>query len=220
MNPARQTRSIRVLLAPGESRSGRLLAHALENEASIDFMGVCETARDTLQSVRELSPDVLLLDWDLPGADIRFLLRQLRKRQDLRTVLLTGRVFAQDLVDAVALGAAGALAPDSRAEILVKCIHLVAAGEYWFQRRLTRVFIDSIPDTPETDDRDRVTDERLTPRETDVMQAVARGKTNREIAEELGMSEHTVKQHLKRVFGKLEVSSRVELVLRVTGHSR
>lgn len=210
----------RVYLATSDSRFARGFERALDSEEFVELVGTSRTARDMLQSVRELGPDILLLDWDLPDVDVLFLLRQLRKRQDLRTILLTSDVEGGTLTEAVALGAAGALNLRTPTDVLVKCVRGVFAGEYWFPRDVTRTLLDAIPDTGEKPEPGANADARLTPRETDVMQAVARGKTNREIAEELKMSEHTVKQHLKRVFGKLEVSSRVELVLRVAGRGR
>jgi two-component system nitrate/nitrite response regulator NarL len=182
---------------------------------------MCQMARETLECVRELAPDVLLLDWELPDTDILFLLRQLRRRQETHTVLLVDGVRSEDLTDAASLGASAALDRNVDAGVVVRCVHSVVEGEYWFQRGLTRALLDAVPDAPKAGRAGMANaGGRLTPRETDVMQAVARGKTNREIAGELKLSEHTVKQHLKQVFGKLDVSSRVELVLRIAKPSR
>lgn len=220
MDQVNGAEAIRVLLALGPmSHRAHSMGVRLDDQHGIEVAGTARTARETLQSVRELSPDVLLLSWNLQDTDILFLLRQLRKRHETRTVLLiAGEASAEDLTGAVSLGAAGALNEDVDPDTLVRCIRAVVDGEYWFQRDLTRSLLDSISESesgaelPATELRDP----RLTPRETDVIRALARGQTNREIASALGMSEHTVKQHLKSVFGKLGVSSRVELVLRMT----
>lgn len=209
--------AIRVLLALGTANQrAHSLGDWLEDQPGIEIAGTSRTGRETIQCVRELGPDVLLLNWDLPDSDILFLLRQLRKRHETRTVLLIGDVSFEDLIGAVSLGAAGALDQAVDPETLARCIRAVVEGEYWFQRGLTRSLLDSISRPVVEAAPAESPDPRLTPRETDVMRALARGQTNREIASSLGMSEHTVKQHLKSVFGKLGVSSRVELVLRVT----
>jgi two-component system nitrate/nitrite response regulator NarL len=204
----------RVLLAVADRQFGRSLARDFEQDPSVELIGVCQTARDALRSVRDLWPDVLLVDWDLPDSDAFFLLKQL-KQQDIRTVLLIRGVGRPELTEAVSLGAAGALDRAVDPQIMVRCLHAVLDGEFWFQRDLTRALLASMPEQAEERGHPREAGSRLTPRERDVMRGVARGKTNREIAEELKVSEYTVKQHLKQVFGKLRVSSRVELVLRI-----
>lgn len=217
MDQANGAEAIRVLLALGPtSHRAHNLGVWLDDQDGIEVTGTSRTARETMQSVREVGPHVLLLSWDLPDTDILFLLRQLRKRYDTRTVLLVDDVSDEQLTGAVSLGAAGALDQAVDPETLVRCIRAVVDGEYWFQRDLTRSLLDSISESGVEPAATESPDPRLTPRETDVMRALARGQTNREIASSLGMSEHTVKQHLKSVFGKLGVSSRVELVLRMT----
>jgi len=214
------TDTIRVLLAVGSSREAGWLPGAFEDKDSIEIVGVLENAREVLQGARERDPHVLVLSWDLPDIEPLFLLRQLRRLPQLRTVLLIGDVEPEVLTSAVSLGAAAALDSAVGPEVLSRCIRSVVDGEYWFGRDLTRTFVESIADGQSRPSPVADTYSRLTPRETDVMQAAARGKTNREIARELKLSEHTVKQHLKQVFGKLEVSSRVELVLRVARSGR
>ena len=206
----------RVLLAIEDPDVSHPMARALGDEPSIEVVGVRKTAGDAVRVVRSLKPDVAVLSSELPDMDVLALLKQLSKRRATHTILLVSDVANEDLTQAVLLGAAGALDRGVSARVLVKCIQSVVDGEYWFPRELTRALVESMREGSGPK-RARVVDltERLTPRETDVMQAAARGKTNREIAEELRMSEHTVKQHLKQVFGKLHVSSRVELVLRV-----
>jgi two-component system nitrate/nitrite response regulator NarL len=205
---------IRVLLAIGEAGLARSILRDLQGAGILDVVGSVDTAREALVAIREFGPDVLLLGQDLPDADAAVMLRQLRKRPDVRTVLVTSNASDDDLTEAASLGAVGVLEGRFSRELLLKCLRAIVEGEFWFSRGLTRALVDSIPDEPPAGGHLPGSD-LLTPRETDVMQAAARGKSNREIARELRVSEHTVKQHLKQVFGKLEVSSRVELVLRV-----
>lgn len=185
---------------------------------SVRVVGTCRSGQEGLSEVTALNPDIVLVSWHLPDMGCLAFLKQLQKKPHVRTVVLAEHARAQDLTDAVALGAAGALHLPLQPGILLKCLRGVVRGEYWFRRNLTRMLIDTLPKRAASPYAATQLDTLpLTSRETDVTRGVTRGKTNREIARELKISEHTVKQHLKQVFDKLRVSSRVELVLRIAG---
>jgi DNA-binding NarL/FixJ family response regulator len=144
------------------------------------------------------------------------LLRRLPPASDLKVILLTEEKDPDVLVRALILGARGVLSRGARPESVLRGARAVLAGELWFPRGVTRALRDQI--LARTEPRQLVAGlgHALTPREADVVGGVSRGRANREIAAELGISVQTVRHHLKAIFGKVHVSSRLELALLVT----
>jgi DNA-binding NarL/FixJ family response regulator len=102
--------------------------------------------------------------------------------------------------------------------MLCKCIHCVSRGEVWVNNRQMNYVLDALSDVPTLRVINSVGRSLLTPREEQVVALVADGLTNRGVASELGLSEHTIKKYLLRIFDKVGISSRVELVLYAMSH--
>ncbi len=162
-----------------------------------------------LKALAAASPDILILDIQMPERGGIEVLRELRARRDMRpVVLLTGTLNDQRLIDAVQLGANGIILKAGTQKHLVECLDAVRAGQRWIEPALLQRALDlamaGAPDNPFN---------KLTPRERSIVELVAEGDRNREIAERLAMSESTVKLHLHRIFDKLGVTNRTELAL-------
>lgn len=202
-----------IVLADSRGTVRDHLAQTIRDQRDMRVLGSYETIQETWQSIRRSRPQILLLDWRLPDAGAMTLLRRLSPGPDLNVIVLTEERRPEVLARAMILGARGAISRAARPQTVLRCARAVLNGELWFPRAVTRALRDHIlssaagtQDVPSVDDR-------LTPREADVVREIAQGLRNAEIACELGISVLTVRHHLKAVFAKLNVSSRLELAL-------
>jgi DNA-binding NarL/FixJ family response regulator len=180
-------------------------------QAQPDFAVVarCQDGPDALRAVREHRPDVLVLDVRMPGQDGLAVLREIRREEiPTRVVLLTAEVDEREALEAVRLGARGLVLKEMAPQMLVECVRKVVLGEQWIERRsLTRALDALLRRESGLRDVSAV----LTPREIEIVRLVAKGLRNQAIAEQLRISEGTVKVHLHNIYEKLGVDSRVAL---------
>lgn len=204
---------IRIAIADSDAAFRKGLGELLGERAGFEIVAETDSGRDTVLAVRELEPDLLLLDMrlsDMSGLDV---LRQIGPVEGLHTIAVTDSVDLNEMTRALLLGANGAIERAARSPVLFKSIRAVLAGELWFTRDVTKSLLRYVERNEERQlSADDLAD-RLTRRENDVLRAVANGMPNREIAAKLQISEYTVKHHLSRIFAKLSVSNRVELAL-------
>ena len=179
---------------------------ALLTAAGHETVSCAHNAADALARLAECSADLLVTDVSMPeGGGLR-LLRDLRKGgSTIPVIFLTVGIEPQKIREAMALGVNGIVLKTSDPQDLLTCISAVTAGEDWFDEgALSAIRGDS-------DQRHDLAD--LTRRETEIAMLVGEGLRNREIATRLGLSEGTVKIHLNRVFTKVGVESRAQLLL-------
>lgn len=193
------------------------LRRLLEAETGLEVVAEGGSGADALRLVDAMKPDVLLLDLALPDMTGLDVLRKLNAQASkVRVVLLTASADKQQATDALMLGARGLVTKESATPLLYKCIRAVMAGEYWLgQGRLPDV-IDALRELGTR--RQPTPAETLTGRELRIIAAIVEGGTNRQVAEQLGLSEQTVKNHLSIVYDKLGVSNRLELALYAIHH--
>lgn len=177
----------------------------LEQNIGIEMVGVAHSGEEALAFLAENSPNVVLLDMELPdmsGVDIA---EQLAEEMPETKVLALSSFDDPHYIDAVlASGAAGYLLKDEVPKLIVEAIRGVARGEQgWLSRSVASHLSQSVQDAA-------AGPEQLTKREKQVLRCVVDGKTNAEIGQDLGISEKTVEKHLEHVFSKLDVGSRVE----------
>jgi len=171
----------------------------------------CLTGTATLEAVRKQRPDILILDIRMPGMDGLAVLRKMAEEKlPTRVVLLTAVLDEDQALEAFRLGVAGIILKEAAPQTLVQCIRQVHAGERWLdQRSLTRALEKLMRREAGTSELASA----LTPREMEILRMVVRGLRNKEIGEKLFITEGTVKIHLHNIYEKLQVGSRVELVL-------
>jgi len=167
------------------------------------------SGEETLRLLQEARPDLLLLDLQMPGGSGMDVLRRVKAAAaDVRVVLLTAAIDDGSLMEAKALGVDGMVLKSADPAYLLDCLDRVRGGGSWIDPELaTR--IDELSETLGGSGRPA-----LAPRERELIRCVRQGLRNREIAEQLGVTEVTVKVYLHSVFEKLGVSSRTELAIR------
>ena len=184
----------------------------------IEVAGSVGDGREGVRLVQELRPDVVLLDMRMPLIDGLSVLRQLMQKElKMPIVMLTTSSEDKDLVEALRGGARGYLLKDMEPDALVTALRQIVAGE-------TIVAPDLAPALAKVvqgDVAEKVTAtpfDELTPRETEILGLLAEGQSNKVIARNLGISDGTVKLHVKAILRKLNVHSRVEAAVMAVEH--
>jgi DNA-binding NarL/FixJ family response regulator len=190
------------------------LRGVLSSDQAIEVVGEAGDGREAAYRTRLLRPDVVLMDVRMPDLDGISATRELLASfPEVRVVILT--TFEQEdyIFGALSAGASGFLLKRTRPEELIAAIHTIAAGDSLLSPSVTSRVIERMAGQPAADGPRDPRLAELTPRETEVLELVARGLSNGEIAAELVIEESTVKTHIKRVLAKLGVSGRVQAVI-------
>jgi two-component system, NarL family, nitrate/nitrite response regulator NarL len=210
-------RQIRVLLADSTKMACQLLADAIGQDPKIKVVAAVTCPVEASRVVSDMSPDIVLLGAGLDGQPTGGfeLARQLRMiKPALFVVMLLDRLNGASVVEAFRAHASGVFIRDGSVESLRKCIYSVFGGQVWASTDALQFVLGALSGTSmPTVDPDSMA--LLTRREREVVGLAADGVKNREIARRLGLSEHTVKNYLFSIFGKLGVASRLELTLAV-----
>jgi two-component system, NarL family, response regulator DegU len=212
------TEAIQVLVADSSPIQSQLLTRALRARRELHVSTVALEAA-ALRGFLQSNPiDILLIvDKNLPDLS---LLRWLRlSYPKVAPVLLVERDDREMVVNAFRAGAKGLfLFNHAPFRTLCKCISCVFRGEVWINSQQMRYLLDALSEVPTLRLVSASGRSLLTPREEQVVALVADGLSNREVAGELGLSEHTIKKYLLHIFDKLGISTRVELVLYAVSH--
>jgi two-component system nitrate/nitrite response regulator NarL len=207
---------IRILIADDHPIVRDGLRLLLEAEADFVVAGEASNGLEALRATQELAPDLLLLDVMMPGVPSLDVLGALTAGAvPTRTLLLSANIHADEVVNAVRLGARGIVSKDSPPHLLMKAIRAVMAGQYWIGRESVSELVESLR-MHNVDAKKRRFG--LTARELEIATAVTSGYTNGEIARRLAISGETVKHHLTKIYGKIGVSGRLELALFAISH--
>lgn len=178
--------------------------------SNFQIVASARTGKEVLETLATHRPEVLVLDIRMPERSGLDVLRTLRARGDTRPiVLLTGSIDDQGIREAMDLGVNGLVIKATAPQDLLLCLETVARGRRWFDQEVMQRAMDLAQSAGA--ERDPL--EQLSARERSIVALVQRGMRNKEIAAELGLTEGTVKVHLHRIFEKLGVNSRTELIL-------
>ena len=203
-------KSIRILIADDHAIVRKGIRALLATEADIEVVGEAADGKEAVEKAERLRPDVVLMDLVMPGMDGIEATRRITTRQpEIRILVLTSFAEDEKVFPALKAGALGYLLKDAGPEELVRAIRQVYRGESSLHPAIARKVLQELsrpseqPPTPEP----------LTERELEVLRLIAKGKSNREIAEELVISEATVRTHVSNILGKLQLASRTQAAL-------
>jgi RNA polymerase sigma factor (sigma-70 family) len=205
---------VRVLLVDDDALMRAGLAAILSSDETIAVVGEAADGHEAIERVRQVRPDVALMDIRMPGLDgIAATREAVTASPETRVVILT--TFEQDdyIFGALTAGASGFLLKRTSPEDLIAAIHAVAAGDSLLSPSVTRRVIDRMARHPAAEATFDARLDELTPREREVLEQLARGLSNAEIAEALVIEESTVKTHVKRILMKLRLRDRVQAVI-------
>lgn len=200
--------SIRILVVDDHPVVRDGLTAMLSTQADFLIVGQAGNGREAVAQARECTPDLVLLDLEMPEMDGAEALRQMRQHAPgLNAVVFTAFDTDERIVSAIQAGAKGYLLKGAPREELFTAIRVVSQGGSLLQpvvatKLLQHVSVQNMHDRPET----------LTERERDVLNLLAQGKTNKEIAGQLFITERTVKFHVSSILGKLGAGNRTEAV--------
>ena len=217
------THPVRILIADDHPIFRRGVRALLESEPDFEVADEAADGTEVLEMLPRFRPDVLLLDLAMPRLAGIETLRELAASstppaQPLRIVILTVAIEKKQIVESLQLGAHGIILKDAAAQLLIKALRSVIAGQYWVGRESVGDLVAYLRRISAPAPIGRDGSPALTSREREILSAVVMGLTNREIAVKLSISEDTVKHHLSRIFDKVGVSHRLELAMYAVNH--
>lgn len=170
--------------------------------------------REAIEAAQRLKPDLVLMDIRMPGVDGLEATRQLGSgKSPTRVLILTTFGLTEYVYEALRAGASGFLLKDSPAEELLSGVRIVARGDALLDPSITRAVIEEFTRRPRSQEDLGQKIEELTARELEVLQLLARGLSNAEIARELVVSDGTAKTHVARILQKLDLRDRIQAVI-------
>jgi len=216
---------IRILIADDHPAFTDGLRGLLEMEPDLEVIGHASNAADVVHHVRELKPDILILDLKMPtqpktkisargGLDA--LAAAKGPGSVTKTILFAAELEVEEILEAIELGVRGVLLKDSATQLLIESIRAVMSGACWEGTKPVPTFDASMKRMREELEKRK---RGLTPKQLEVASAIARhGMTNKDIAHSFKITEDTVKKHITSIYDKLGVSNRLELDLFARAH--
>ena len=210
---------IRVLLADDQPIVRAGVARILSPEDGFSVVAECEDGSEVAPTLASKPADVVLMDVRMPRMDGIEATRLLREDPGAPPVLVL-TTFAEDEVlwSAIAAGAGGFVLKDASADDLIAATRAVAGGGAWFDAAVTPRLLEAYRRTVVPSHQGQARLDELSDRETEVLRQMARGRTNREIAAGLHVSEATVKSHVGSLFTKLSVRDRSAAIVYAFDH--
>jgi DNA-binding NarL/FixJ family response regulator len=217
VEPRRTKAPIHVLIVTADNMTGELLTSAFSRvRSAFEFATVVGTSQDAIGKLKSHVPHVALICADLqdgPQAGFKVLQSLRTSQHHTAVIMLLQSPNSSNVVNAFRHGARGVFYRSHSLKALSKCIRIVHQGQIWVGNGDIEHIMCALSNLTPMRFNDAKGQPMLTSREEDVVRLVAEGLKNREIAKKLGVAEHTIRNYLCRIFEKLGVSTRVELIL-------
>jgi len=205
---------IRVVIADARRLCREELVLILSQENGLEVVGEAVNGIQTIDLIDGLKPDVVLVDISLPDIDgIEVILPIRQKSPHTKVLVFVPTVDESTVFKLLKAGAKGYFSDDSAASDVPKAIKTMHRGEIWVARRVVSRFVEREAFADSNRENMPSTQGTLTQREQEVLRLLATGITNKEIAQDLFISEKTVKTHVNNIFKKLNVTRRLQAVL-------
>jgi DNA-binding NarL/FixJ family response regulator len=204
---------IRILIADGQDMFREVLRYSLESSTDFDVVGETGDGDQILAMAAKLKPDIILIDLNLRKRSGLEVVREVAALDGrIYPILLTDRIEKSKIVETLRCGVRGIVGKNESVNLLIKSIRTVMAGEYWLSRSNTNELVGrlrSLTDKVEQSINSRA--RNLSGKQQQVVELIAAGCSNKDIAQDLSISERTVKYHLTRIFSRLGVANRMQL---------
>jgi DNA-binding NarL/FixJ family response regulator len=198
---------MRVLIVDDHPVTRDGLRLALGTSDEVEIIGEATNGEEAIAATKELAPDIIFMDVQMPGMDGLEAARIIHEAQpDTKIILLTVEESRAAVVEVMQAGVSGYLLKDVTGTELLHAAKLAIEGEHVIHPALTRAFLEEVQLAPHKPNAP------LSPRESEILQRVAYGASTKEVARALGISPHTVKTHLERIFEKLGANDRAQAV--------
>lgn len=208
---------INVLLVDDHAVLRDGLSNIISLEEDMQVVGQANSGTEALQMIDELEPHVVLMDINMPGMSGVEAIRRIRaKNQQIAVLVLTMYDRDEYLYESIRAGATGYLLKDAPSADVIEAIRSASRGESTLHPVMARKLLDNLSGEKKSDRGGK--DDSLTPRELDVLQLMVKGLSNKEIAEQLFISDKTVKIHVSNILKKLGVKSRSQAIIYAIQH--
>lgn len=205
-----KTPPIRVLVVDDHAIIRKGIRAVLDLEPDVNLVGEAATGAQAITLEKELHPDVILMDLVMPEMDGIATIKQIKKqRPEARILVLTNFAGEEMIFPAIKAGAIGYHLKDSSPEALIEAMRQVNQGVVSLHPSIAKKVLEEFHHS----DKEQLSEEPLTQRELEVLHLIAQGLENRKIAEQLGISEATVRTHVSNILGKLHLASRTQAAL-------
>lgn len=209
---------IKIVIADDHALLRQGIKNVLSLEPDLDVIGEAADGEEALSKIESLKPDILLLDVNMPHMNGLEVTKRLKAdKTPVKVIILTIHDDESYVLEVIKSGADGYLLKDIEPGMLVKAIRLVYGGQSFIYPTLAKRLFGEFSRQEERrvtpQERRNSKEERLTYREVEVLKLIGRGMNNQEIAQELFLSEKTVKNHLTNIFRKISVVDRTQAVL-------
>jgi two-component system, NarL family, nitrate/nitrite response regulator NarL len=210
---------IRIVIADDHPIFRDGLRRLLEADPRFEVLGEAGDGHEAVEQAAKLRPDLLLLDLAMPRANgLQALQELIELGIPVRPVLLTAAIESSESIKALRLGAGGVILKESATQLLYKCLLAVMSGEYWVGHERVQDIVQHLRAADRQAEPAARPATMLTRRELQIVAAIVDGASNKDIGQQFGLSEQTVKNHLSHIFDKLGVSNRLELALYAVHH--
>ena len=210
---------ISVLIADDHSMLRQGLKQILELESDIEVIAQASNGSEAIQLAKEHRPDVILMDINMPGINGLQAIKQIKDdKLSSRIIVLTIHEDREYLFKTLQMGAEGYVLKDAEPKVLIEAIRNVHSGRSYIQPNMTMELVKEF-NRVTLHEKEKHDDNNLTSREVEVLELIAEGMINKEIAKTLYISEKTVKNHVSNIFRKLNVSDRTQAAVYAFTHN-